>query len=158
MHCAGGGTAYTVFPWVASGLNPQDVANSILIEYCNNFDFFGGTDGIPQTGGMLSNLDSQQLLTYDNITAAGSFNDNDMLTVCNGGQTAGEYRAQFSAWVSVVSAVFVQQQRVPTQLNPVSCYGARVLLCRLSRRPLLFWATTLAPWTLNASVSSSTRR
>lgn len=32
MHCAGGGTAYTIFPWLAAGLNPQDVANSFLIE------------------------------------------------------------------------------------------------------------------------------
>lgn len=28
----GGGTAYTVFPWLAAGQNPQSVANSILMQ------------------------------------------------------------------------------------------------------------------------------
>ena len=54
---------------------------------------WGNTNGDPQPGGFLSNLDSQQLLTYDNLTDIGAFNDNDMLECCNGGQSVGEYRS-----------------------------------------------------------------
>jgi len=97
MHCYGN-TAFTVLEWVAAGLNPAALANSWLIEYCNNEDFFGFTDGDPQPGGFLSNLDSQALLTLDNLTVVGGYNDNDMLEVCNGGQSTAEYRAQFSTW------------------------------------------------------------
>ncbi len=45
-------------------------------------------------GGFLSNLDSQQLLTWDNLTGPGHWNDNDMLELCNGGQTWTEYISQ----------------------------------------------------------------
>ena len=47
---------------------------------CNNAPFFGQTNG---RGGFLSQLDSQQLLTYDNLTVPGAYNDNDMLENCN---------------------------------------------------------------------------
>ena len=47
---------------------------------CNNAPFFGETNG---RGGFLSQLDSQQLLTYDNLTVPGAYNDNDMLENCN---------------------------------------------------------------------------
>ena len=41
--------------------------------YCNNMDEFGFTDGSPRPGGFLSNLDSQQLLTWDNMTGPGAW-------------------------------------------------------------------------------------
>ena len=86
MHCIKGG-AFTVRPWVAEGRNPADLANSYLIEYCNNADSFGVTAG---RGGFLSQLDSQQLLTYDNLTVPGAFSDMDMLEICNSGMCPGE--------------------------------------------------------------------
>ena len=33
------------------------------------------------------------------MTMRGAFNDNDMLEVCNGGQTTAEYRSQFATYV-----------------------------------------------------------
>ena len=98
MHCYGDGGVFTLIPWVAAGLTPSNLANSFLVEYCNNVDSFGYTGGHPAPGGMLSNLDSQALLTYDNLTVAGGVNDADMLECCNGGQSETEYRAQFSLW------------------------------------------------------------
>lgn len=106
MHCYGD-NVFTVVPWYQSGLDPTTLANSYLVEYCNNMDFFGYTDGDPQPGGMLSNLDAQQLLTFDNLTVPGAFNDNDMLEVCNGGQTTSEYRAQFSLWAILASPLIL---------------------------------------------------
>lgn len=74
--------------------------SSLPLCYCrlhsDNLDFFGFTGGIPRPGGTLSQLDSQALLTYDNLTKIGSYNDPDMLTICNGGQSDAEYRAQLS--------------------------------------------------------------
>lgn len=42
MHCYGAG-AFTVKMWLAAGLDPRTLANSYLIEYCNNHDYFGFT-------------------------------------------------------------------------------------------------------------------
>lgn len=124
-----GDTVFTVKPWVAEGKDPRELANSFLIEYCNNIDIFGYTGGVPQPSGTLSQIDSQvlsltfhclslldlfltfhclttafhslsltiqALLTYDNLTTVGAYNDNDMLTICNGRQSEAEYRSQFS--------------------------------------------------------------
>jgi hypothetical protein len=81
-------------------------SNTVPLADCNNEDIFGFTGGVPSPGGFLSNLDSQQLLTYDNLTVRGAFNDNDMLEVCNGGQTAAEYRSQFATYVLFGLACF----------------------------------------------------
>ena len=102
MHCYGD-NVFTTIPWVASGLDVVGLANSALVEYCNNEDVFGSTAALSGAGGMLSQLDAQQLLTYDNLTMPGFSNDNDMLEVCNGGQTSAEYRSQFSTWAVLAS-------------------------------------------------------
>jgi len=102
MHCYGD-NVFTTIPWFQSGLDIPSLANSALVEYCNNEDFFGSTAGVNGPGGFLSNLDSQQLLTFDNLTQPGFTNDNDMLEVCNGGQSAAEYRSQFSTWAILAS-------------------------------------------------------
>jgi hypothetical protein len=68
---------------------------------------FGYTGGVPRPGGFLSNLDSQQLLTYDNLTKVGAYNDNDMLEVCNGGLSFTENRAQFATWVILSSPLIL---------------------------------------------------
>ena len=107
MRCYGPGAVFTINGWLKSGKDPTKLANSYLIEYCNNMDFFGYTGGIPRPGGFLSNLDSQALLTYDNMTAPGAFSDNDMLQICNGGQSQQEYRAQFATWAVLTSPLIL---------------------------------------------------
>ena len=107
--------AFTVRPWIHAGKDVPSLANSYLIEYCNNNPTWGYTNGVVPTphsplpegggtqaspgtqpagaahpGGFLSQLDSQQLLTYDNLTVPGAFNDNDMLENCNGNMTKAE--------------------------------------------------------------------
>ena len=89
MHCVGpldhpprDWAAFTVRPWQRMGKDVSTIANSFLIEYCNNHPVFGFTNGIagptaPATAhpvGFLSQLDSQQLLTEDNYTMVGSYN------------------------------------------------------------------------------------
>jgi hypothetical protein len=78
MHCYGN-SVFTTLPWVKAGLDPTTLANSYLVEYCNNYNSFGFTGGVPKPGGFLSNLDSQQLLALDNLTQVGAYSDNDML-------------------------------------------------------------------------------
>eukprot|EP01052_Picozoa_sp_SAG31_P004238 SAG31_NODE_174_length_21353_cov_23.387974_8_plen_293_part_00 len=92
--------AFTVRPWVSQGKDVLALANSYLVEYCNNQPFFGTTAG---RGGFLSQLDSQQLLTWDNMTSPGAYNDNDMLECCNPNLhgrslTSAESRAQFATF------------------------------------------------------------
>ena len=106
MHCYGD-SVFTVKSWLREGKDPRTLANSYLVEYCNNMDVFGHTGGIPKPGGFLSNLDSQALLTYDNMTGPGAFSDNDMLEVCNGGQTDSEYRAQYATWAILTSPLIL---------------------------------------------------
>ena len=65
--------AFTPRPWVRVGLDVTQLANSYLVEYCNNAPVFGSTG---HAEGFLSQLDSQQLLTYDNLTVPGAFSDN----------------------------------------------------------------------------------
>lgn len=108
MHCYGDGAFSTLF-WTRANppLDPRELANSYLVEYCNGMDFFGYTDGVPKPGGFLSNLDSQQLLTTDNMSSPGAWADGDMLEVCNGGQTDVEYTAQFSLWAALASPLIL---------------------------------------------------
>eukprot|EP00929_Paragymnodinium_shiwhaense_P060756 TRINITY_DN30326_c0_g1_i2.p1 TRINITY_DN30326_c0_g1~~TRINITY_DN30326_c0_g1_i2.p1 ORF type:complete len:634 (-),score=99.44 TRINITY_DN30326_c0_g1_i2:327-2171(-) len=107
MWCPGYGGLFSVKDWVQLGLDPATLANAYLVEFCNNLDNFGYTNSIPAVGGFLSNLDAQALLTFDNLTRPGAFNDNDMLQVCNGGQTKAEYRAQFSTWAILTSPLIL---------------------------------------------------
>ena len=65
-------------------------------------------------GGFLSQLDSQQLLTYDNLTLPGAYSDADMLEVCNSDRhdpamtmTAAERRAQFSTFAILASPLIL---------------------------------------------------
>lgn len=112
MHCPY--LPFTVKPWVLEGKNPQTLANAFLIEYCNNFDWWGFTGAFdpaapltPKPGGFLSQLDAQALLTFDNLTAAGSYSDMDIFQICNGGQTTAEYRSQFSSFAILTSPMIL---------------------------------------------------
>ena len=92
---------------------------------------FGDTDGVPAPAGFISQLDSQALLTFDNLTVPGAYNDMDMLVrnckpdhllprsaaadglvgvaqeVCNGGQSDAEYRSQFSTFSILTSPLIL---------------------------------------------------
>ena len=112
--------------WAVAGRDPRELANSYLIEYCNNADEFGRTAGGPN--GFLSQLDSQQLLTYDNLTAPGAYSDMDMLEVCNSG------RCQPQADQPMMSPAFFERiadPRVPQWRLLPACLtvppGVRVL-------------------------------
>lgn len=112
--------AFSVRPWVQRGKDVPALANSFLIEYCNNEPWFGFTNGYAgpgaaaAPGGFLSQLDSQQLLTYDNLTLPGAYSDADMLEVCNADphdpaktMTAAERRAQFSTFAILTSPLIL---------------------------------------------------
>ncbi len=112
--------AFTVRPWVQRGKDVPALANSFLIEYCNNEPTWGYTNGYAgpgasaAPGGFLSQLDSQQLLTYDNLTVPGAYSDADMLEVCNSNphdpaktMTVAEQRAQFSTFAILASPLIL---------------------------------------------------
>ena len=73
MQCFSG--AFTPLPWRRQGLHPADLANSWLVEYCNNGPRFGSTLG--GGGSLLSQLDSQADWTLPELAASGGFNDMD---------------------------------------------------------------------------------
>ena len=86
---------------------------------------------MPAPAGFISQLDSQALLTFDNLTVPGAYNDMDMLVrnckrttccsvplqlmgwvgvaqeVCNGGQSDAEYRSQFSTFSILTSPLIL---------------------------------------------------
>jgi hypothetical protein len=128
------------------GLDPRELANGLLTEYCNNSPEFGVTG---RTGGMLSMIDSQQLLTYDNLTTAGSFSDMDvspthrlrmrsglpcfclthivfgacrqMLEVCNDGLSIAAQRSQFAIWSIMTSPLILGNVRPPSTTQQSAC-------------------------------------
>lgn len=160
MHCYGDGV-FTTIPWVESGLDVPSLANSALVEYCNNEDIFGSTAGIDGAGGFLSNLDSQQLLTYDNLTQPGFTNDNDMLEVCNGGQSAAEYRSQFSTWAILASNLILGHDP-RTQSQDCLDIITNTDVIKINQDPLVIrgklvlqWPSSVYPTTNNASVKST---
>eukprot|EP00947_MAST-08B_sp_MAST-8B-sp1_P001967 g1967.t1 len=115
MHCIGppkGCTgskcgkwgAFTVKPWVYEGKDPRQLANSFLAEYCNNKVPFGTTG---KAEGFLSQLDSQALLSYDNLTSPGAYTDMDMMEIGNTDHghtlTVAESRSQFATFAILTS-------------------------------------------------------
>ena len=92
--------------WTAS--QRQALANSLLVEYYNtmdSWDNFVDAAGI-QRYGILTGMDAMVGATHLNYSVAGSWNDADMLMVCNygagavpgGGMTLSEYRAHYAVW------------------------------------------------------------
>lgn len=101
---------------MAAGKDVTTLANSYLIEYCNNAPTFGSTLEHP---GFLNQLDSQQLLTYENLTVPGAYSDNDMLENCNPSKhgptmTLAENRAQFSTFAIQTSPLILGTEHHPT--------------------------------------------
>ena len=89
----------------------HELANSLLVEYSNTADtWLGGPEG-----GVMSNLDSMLHATKLEYSAPGSWNDADMLQVCNygkgktpgAGMTLSEYRAHYSAWAILASPLIL---------------------------------------------------
>jgi len=144
MHCYGD-NVFVKKPWVAQGLDIVGLANSALVEYCNNEDVFGSTAAAGGPGGMLSQLDSQQLLTYDNLTVPGFTNDNDMLEVCNGGQTAAEYRSQFSTWAILASNLILGHDLVSQSPDCLAIIANKDVIA-INQDPLVVRAKLVLQW------------
>ena len=85
------------------GLDVRGLANAYLVEYCNNSPTYGESG---RAGGMLSMIDSQALLTWDNLTAPGAFSDMDMLEVCSDGLSVAAWRSQMAIW-SIMSSPMI---------------------------------------------------
>ena len=131
--------------------DPTTLANSMLVEYCNNQDRFGFTDGFPQPGGFLSNLDAQQLLAPPNMSGPGFFLDADLLYVCNGGQTITEGRAQFSLWAILASQLMLGNDVRNVSTECLSILGNKEVIAvnqdalGLRGRLALQWPTAVWP-------------
>jgi hypothetical protein len=145
MECYPTAGVFSVLPWVRSGLDPTTLANSYLVEYCNNMDVWGYTGGVPTPGGMLSNLDSQALLAWDNLTLPGAVSDADMLEVCNGGQSQGEYRAQFSLWSALASPLILGND-VRTLTPECAAIVLNAEVIALNQDPLVVRARLVYQW------------
>ena len=88
------------------------LANSLLIEYTNTWDawYLG-----PERGGMIGDIDSMLQMTDLSYGRPGSWNDADMLQVCNygkgktpgGGMTLAEYRAHYAVWAVLASPLIL---------------------------------------------------
>ena len=96
--------AFTVRPWVYAGFNPADLANSDLAEYCNNKVAFAATGA---GSGVIGQLDSQALLSYDNLTVPGGYTDMDIMQIGNSHGhytlTLAESLAQLAKWSILTS-------------------------------------------------------
>eukprot|EP00930_Biecheleria_cincta_P039969 TRINITY_DN27423_c0_g2_i1.p1 TRINITY_DN27423_c0_g2~~TRINITY_DN27423_c0_g2_i1.p1 ORF type:complete len:456 (-),score=61.16 TRINITY_DN27423_c0_g2_i1:65-1432(-) len=87
------------------------LANSILVEYANTADqWIGGSEG-----GIVENIDAMLHATKLEYSAAGSWNDADMLQTCNygkgntpgSGMTLNEYRAHYAVWSILASPLIL---------------------------------------------------
>lgn len=146
----------------------SQVANSLLVEYMNLFDFwyaehwgdFRGPaykNSVP--GGFITNVDSMVYLTNFSYSGPGSWNDADMLDVCNygmggddaggrkdGGMTLMEYQASLSLWSIFASPLIMSADLARLQAKHPDClelllneevlavnqaYGPGVGQCRL---------------------------
>ena len=109
MECFEG--AFTPLPWRQQGLHPTDLANSWLVEYCNNGARFGSTLG--SGGSLLSQLDSQADWTIPELASPGGFNDMDMLEVCHpewtldGKPDVEGWKAEFALWSVLASPIIL---------------------------------------------------
>jgi len=128
-----GGKGYVYAPplsWTAA--DRRGLANSLLVEYTNLFDFWysphwlsfencpGPECNTSSPGGFLTNVDAMVQLTKPEFSGPGSWADGDMLQVCNfgeggvhaggrgdGGMTIGEYRASLSVYAVMASPIII---------------------------------------------------
>ena len=99
------------------------LANSILVEFKNTFDMWGGGSH----GGLITNIDSMVAATHFNYSVPGSWNDADMLWTCTYGGThpqhhmsMSEYRVHHSVWSIFGSPMILSAdvRTVATQYPP----------------------------------------
>jgi len=95
------------------------LANSLLVEYQNNVDnWYCDTpptcciEAASMTCGMITNVDAVVQMTQAAFSGPGSWNDADILEVCNdghvnGGMTLNEYIASFSLWSIFASPLII---------------------------------------------------
>eukprot|EP00040_Diaphanoeca_grandis_P015815 m.81131 g.81131 ORF g.81131 m.81131 type:complete len:351 (-) comp25388_c0_seq1:191-1243(-) len=69
--CHHPGVVYSPKMWFTEGHDVSTLGNSILVEFSNNGNSFKSVECTAR---------AQELLTFDNLTRPGSWNDNDMLT------------------------------------------------------------------------------
>jgi hypothetical protein len=69
--------AYTSLMWLNASYDVKGLANSVLIEWANNNNYFCKKELGCCIIGWVSNLDSQQDLTSDALSGPGYWNDND---------------------------------------------------------------------------------
>lgn len=95
----------------------HNLANSLLVEYDNAFDAWllrEESDGTPGAG-LIYNIDAMLQATRLDYSAPGSWNDGDMLQVCNygDGHTPGhgmslnEYRVMYTVWSILASPLIL---------------------------------------------------
>eukprot|EP01052_Picozoa_sp_SAG31_P037261 SAG31_NODE_4786_length_2956_cov_5.119006_1_plen_481_part_00 len=99
------------------------LANSILVEFRNTFDMWGGGSH----GGLITNIDSMVAATHFNYSVPGSWNDADMLWTCSYGGThpqnhmkMSEYRVHHAVWSIFGSPMILSAdlRTVATQYPP----------------------------------------
>lgn len=115
-------SAYTSLEWFNKGYDVKGLANSVLIEWVNNNNHFCvRSSSHCCKSGWVSQIDSQQDLTVDELSGPGYWNDNDMLSVgcnepgqvgpvhtpCEGSQTLLEQRSQFALWAIQASPLIL---------------------------------------------------
>jgi alpha-galactosidase len=146
-HCTPG-FAYTTRGWTAMGLDPRELANGILIEYCNNSPTYGESGS---AGGMLSMIDSQQLLTYDNLTAPGAFSDMDMLEACNDGLRVAAWRSQMAVWSIMASPLILGNDPRNMSKECLDIIGNEEIIAL--NQVLKFWFSHLLTYQPGSSLS-----
>ena len=118
-----GNSAYTLGNWLSEGLPVDTIANALLIEWENTYDSWEST---------LGNFDASFFLTSRLLAFPGVANHLDMLTVCMGKQSIGQYQAQLSLWSVMGSPLilgndFSSGKTDPACVSAVLTNGAEVI-------------------------------
>ena len=142
-------------PAVWSAAQRQATANSILVEYMNTFDewFSPRTYGRPEPGGLLTNIDAAVEMTQLAYSVPGSWNDLDMLEICNygegqnvhakGGMTLGEYESHYAVWAVLASPLILSSDLRVIQAKHPDCFA---LMTNAELVAVNQDAAALAPW------------
>ena len=96
------------------------LANSLLVEFANTPDQWRGG----AAGGIIANVDAMVSATRLSDSAPGSWNDADMLQVCNygkgrtpgGGMSLSEYRSHYAVCKGLDSSQFILATRISMTL------------------------------------------
>jgi hypothetical protein len=136
---AWGDDVYSSLAFQNAGLNVRDLANSALVEYCNNANNWGV---------LLGMIDAQRVLANDSWSAPGSWIDADMLTVgCNDNRIRGtpcdhgtpltvtEEYTQFSLWCIFASNLMLGSDLRNISNTTLDIIGNREALA-VNRDPL----------------------